>query len=90
MSGLSAGDRKLLEESCNAWGEGEPCFLCRRNQRILALIVQQEKALEAADRLSEAVSKFSALSGMFDPEKSRAAYANDHYRSARAATEGEG
>ena len=48
-----------------------------------SLIDQQEKALEAADGLSEAVSKFSILSGMFDPEISRAAYANDFYRSAR-------
>ena len=82
MSGLSREDRTTLSRFST--GDAGTSRVGRAVARALALIDQQEKALEAADGLSEAVSKFSILSGMFDPEISRAAYANDFYRSARA------
>ena len=88
MSGLSGEDRARLEGLLDYLQRTEDHPQAKADvdvfARALALIDQQEKALEAADGLSEAVSKFSILSGMFDPEKSRAAYANDFYRSARA------
>ena len=87
MSGLSGEDRETFEYViwAKTWNPGNHGSVREGEAlaRALALIDQQEKALEAADGLSEAVSKFSILWGMFDPEISRAAYANDFYRSAR-------
>lgn len=88
MSGLSGEDRARVEGLLQVIRDDVPHDPQGQANadalaRALALIDQQEKALEAADGLSEAVSKFSILWGMFDPEISRAAYANDFYRSAR-------
>ena len=71
------------QEKALEWQGSVTKALLEAQARYVRTIDQQEKALEAADGLSEAVSKFSILWGMFDPEISRAAYANDFYRSAR-------
>ena len=78
MSELSAEDRAYLENVCD-----EPCFICERNQRLLALIDQQAKALEVADRLAE-FAEDDAVSRAIVATSARA------YRSTRTTTEGEG
>ena len=74
MSGLSREDRKALEDLRAAWTGGYPEAAITR---ALALIDQQEKALEAADRLAE-FAEDDAVSRAIVATGARA------YRSARA------
>lgn len=65
MSGLSKEDRAYLENVCDEEG-GMPCPVCERNQRVLALIDQQEEALRAADAWVDAVLQHRGETAAFD------------------------